>query len=517
LSEVDLGAAGLPGVKYVYSGVLRRLETKDGKIIKLKAVPWNLKDKDIIDISMAINCPILQLESAFIKLHDAFEEATPAKKRGTRDAKTGQSWEDALKYDAKGYPAGLNASVIARLISGDCVRIEDMVFIVENNIGTILTKDALKVKILDGLKSIDAEDFYAMNTYQLVRDQLLPLIPTKKLGSSSGFLPMKNGVLDIEAGKLVSTNDIYTRTTNIDFDPSATECPKITKMLDNMFLPEQKELVLSVIGAAISGKRAPFILALSGAGRNGKSLFRELLEALMMEMITTEKLENLNTTFVNEVFMGKRISWQTEVSSKRTFVEQIKDITGGTTIQIRKKFVDGTLQYPLQMVAIIDTNNPPHFDDSQAINDRVRFINMPHKFVYELTGAANEVLIDPSLVNGWEDELPAFFNMLLPYAQHFIRNGRLKYDINGTVSQLRERSNLVDSFMEVCCDSSNYNASIDLRTLHKYFIKYAETKNVAASDIGQFRYKLKNDFNLSIRGYTVYGVTLRRDETFVMA
>jgi phage/plasmid-associated DNA primase len=420
------------------------------------------------------------------------------------------SWGDAVKMNAKNEPTGLNASVIANLIYQDCARIDMLIFKVENNIGRILTVEDLKTIILEGLRSVQAQDLYSTTTYPLVRDQLLPLLPVKKLGTTEGFIPMKNGVLDVCKGEIVPVEDIYLKTTNIDFNPMAVECPKIQQMLDNMFLPEQKELVLSIIGAALSGRRAPFILALSGAGRNGKSLFREILEALMMEMITTEKLENLGEKFVNEVFMGKKISWQTEVSSKRAFVDQIKEITGGTTIQIRQKNVNGTFQYPLQMVCVIDTNNPPHFDNSQAINDRVRFVNMPHKFVYKLTGEPNEVLIDSELTNGWKHELPAFFNMILPYIQYYMKNGRLKYDIDGTMAELRDRSNLEEGFLHDCTEE-DLNRYVDIRTLHKYYCKYAASKNISALDSGQFRHKLKKEFGLRVSVNTVQGIHLLKD------
>jgi hypothetical protein len=511
LSEVDLGAAGLPGVKYIYGGNIRRLETKSGNIIRLKALPWKLKSDDIIKISSELKVLPSDLENVFIKLHDAFEEAPPEKKRGTTQTRMIPSWEDVVKYDAKGDAKGLNHQLIAKLLAENCARIGDIILKVENNIGTILTKEELKILILNGLKSAHAEDLYGMTTYQLVRDQLLPLIPQKELGSILGKLPVKNGVLDIQSGRIVPVDGIYMKTMEVAYNPEATSCPKISKILDNMFLPEQKELVLSVIGAAISGRRAPFVLCLSGAGRNGKSILRELLESLMMQLITTEKLENLNKDFVNGVFLGKRISWNTEVSSTRKFTEEIKEITGGTTIQVRKKFVDGELQYPLQMVAIIDTNSPPHFDESQAINDRVRFINMPRTFVYDLSGAANEVLIDPNLVENWKAELPAFLNMLLPYAQHFLDHGHLKQDISGTVAQLRERSNLLSGFILDWCDTSDYNRSVSIQTFQKYYVKYAKSKNVAAPEVDHLRYKLRNDFGLQVRGMTVQGVSIRKE------
>jgi phage/plasmid-associated DNA primase len=232
----------------------------------------------------------------------------------------------------------------------------------------------------------------------------------------------------------------------------------------------------------------------------------------MMDLITTEKLENLNKDFVNSVFLGKRISWQTEVNSSRKLLDQIKDVTGGTTIQVRRKFVNGELQYPLQMVCIIDTNSPPHFDDSAAINDRMRFINMPHQFVYELSGAPNEMLIDATLVNGWKEELPAFLNLLLPYAKFFLENGRLMHDITGTATQLRERTDLISSFIEEFCDAEDEGRRVSMKKFYSYFSEFAKKMNVAVPEMSQVSFKLRKDYGLRVKAGTIYGLYIKEQK-----
>lgn len=514
MSEIALDAVGLVGVKYVYGGTIKRLELADGSIIRLKQHPWNLKEDALNEISTKLDRSVTKLEDAFIALHDAFEEAPAAKRAGvvTQDIKETLSWEDVIKTDAKGNTNGLNAEAIAILLAPGHARIGDTVFKVENNIGEMLSEEMLKIDIISGLKTVGAADQYAMNTYKLVRDQMLPLVPESRLGDTEGYLPVKNGVLDIVKGEIVPVDGIYLKTLEVAYDPDAKDCSRIMKMINNMFEPQQKELVLSVLGAAISGAPAPFILALSGSGRNGKSQLRKFLEGLMQELITTEKLENLNKEFVNSVFLGKRISWQTEVNSSRQFLEQIKDITGSTTLQIRRKFINGELQYNLQMVCILDTNNPMHLDESKAIKDRLRFINMPKQFVYELTGADNEVLIDPTLLNGWKDELPAFLNVLLPYAKYFLENGRLMHDIAGTHKDLKDRSNLLSIFITEFCDAEDEYASVSMTTFYNHFAKYADKMNVAIPEIDQVRYKLRKDEGFKVAGNKISGLTLLKQK-----
>lgn len=520
MTTIKLDNFGLKGVSYRFAGSIKKLTTKAGEEVSLNTDPWKAKSAKLKEISEATGYPVGKIEDAFIELQDSMRIEKPESAeviQGKNAEKVISSWTDAIKVDANGNPNGLNAEAIAILLAPGHARIGDSVFRVENNIGEMLSEEMLKIDIINGLKSVGAGDMYAMNTYKLVRDQMLPLVPESKLGTRAGFLPVRNGVLDIAKGKLVKADGIYLKSLSIDFDPNATECPKIETMLNNMFLPEQKEMVLSIFGAALSGRRSPFILALSGSGRNGKSLLREILEAMMMELITTERLENLEKDFVNAVFMGKVLSWQTEVSSARKFTEEIKNVTGGTTITIRKKFINGELQYPLQMTCILDTNSVPHFEQSPAIEERMRFVNMPHTFVYELTGDPREVLIQPELVNGWEQELPAFLNKLLVYSKYFLENGHLMRDMKGTGEELRKRSNILSDFIDNYCDMDDEGARVSLTTFHKYFMAYAKKMNVAIPEIDQVRYKLKKEYSIRIVGNRIEGIALLKQKKLEIA
>jgi phage/plasmid-associated DNA primase len=512
MTTIKLDNFGLKGVSYKFAGSIKKLTTKAGEEVSLNTDPWKVKAGKLNEVAAIIGYPVSKVEDAFIELQDSMQVERPESTvlQGKNADKIVTSWSDAIKVDANGNPNGLNAEAIAILLAPGHARIGDSVFRVENSIGEMLSEEMLKIDIIKGLKSVGAGDMYAMNTYKLVRDQMLPLVPESKLGTRAGFLPVRNGVLDITKNKLVKADGIYLKSLSIDFDPNATECPKIDTMIRNMFTDEQRDMVLSIFGAALSGRRSPFILALSGSGRNGKSLLREILEAMMMELITTERLENLEKDFVNAVFMGKVLSWQTEVSSARKFTEEIKNVTGGTTITIRKKFINGELQYPLQMTCILDTNSVPHFEQSPAIEERMRFVNMPHTFVYELTGDPREVLIEPELVNGWENELPAFLNKLLVYSKHFLDNGHLMYDIKGTGEELRKRSNILSDFIDNYCDTEDDGARATMLTFYNHFKTYAAKMNTAVPEIEQVRYKLRNEYSLKIRANRIEGLSLRK-------
>lgn len=514
MTNVKLDKLGLPGVVYRFAGNIKKLILPTGEEISLTADPWKLKPKQMADISTQCDISVGKLQDSFAALHDAMMKNPPVERirQGKNTEAAVTSWEDAVEYNANGKPVALNAEVIAILIAPGHARIDDVIFKVENNIGEMLSDEKLKIQIIGGLKTVGAAGLYNLSTARLVRDHMLPLVKATKLCNMSGKIPVKNGILSVTEGKLIDVDGIVLKTINTVFDPSKTECPHIKTLIWNMFDDSQREMVLSILGAAIGGSPAPYILALSGSGRNGKSILREILEKMLASLITTERIENLQKDFVNAAFLGARISWQTEVDSSHKFIGKIKDITGGTTIQVRRKFVNGELQYPLQMVCIMDTNDPPHLDNSPAINKRLRFVNMPRIFVTrdELTGDPREVLQDLELMRNWDEEFPAFLNLLLPYAKFFVENGYLKHDIKGTGSQLRERSNSLSGFIDLYCDVDDMGAKTSMTTFYNHYGRYAEKMNIACPEIDHLRYKLRQEYGLKISCNVIYGLTLRK-------
>jgi P4 family phage/plasmid primase-like protien len=506
MSKIDMQSFGLPGVYYHFMGKSRYMSTEDGSRFTMSSAPWNLKPDEQKGLSEFLDLSLGELMEVVIALGDTLNEQKTTTKNGT-PKHVDASWDNIVEIDAKGEPTSLRYSVIGKLLSNDYIRVEDILMKSEHNIAKSISKDGLSREIITRLDGIGMSDLWTPKSYTLVRDHIMAKCEEKTIGQTKGYLPVKNGVIDIKTLELIQTNDIYMSCADVEYDTSA-KCPNTEKLLDNAFNPDQKELVLSILGAAISGRKAPFILCLSGKGRNGKSLLREMVNALASSMITTEKIESLHDNFSNQVFLGKRIIWQTEVSSKRDFTDKLKDITGGTSLTVRYKYQNGQIQQEMQSVVIIDTNSPPHLENSQAMDDRLRFIDMPRVFVYELSGASNEVLIDPVLAEAWRDEMPGFLNLILPYAQHFLTTGTLKQDLKVGMEAYNKKSESLSVFIEEWCDVDD-SEEVSLSTFCKYYKKFASKNNIASISDGQIRHALKHEYNFMVKGMKVRGVKPR--------
>lgn len=507
MSKVDLESFGLPGVYYIFAGKTRSLLTASGDKYRLNDFPWNLSAEDREELASFLEVTVGELEDAMVALHDTMKGLSPKSQRGS-DKAVEASWDAVIEMNAKGDATGIKYSMVGKLLAPEYIRVDDILMKSESNIAVAISKDALSRDILNRLEAVNAADLWTTKSFSLVRDHLMAKVEPKTVGQTTGYLPVRNGVLDLRTLELIQTDDVYLSSAEVEYDPKAT-CPSVEKLLDNAFLPEQKELVLSVLGAALSGRRAPFILCLSGRGRNGKSILREMVTKLAASMITTEKLESLHDNFANQVFLGKRIIWQTEVSSKRDFTDKLKDVTGGTSLTVRYKYQNGQIQQEMQSVVIIDTNLPPHLEDSQAINDRLRFIDMPRTFVYELSGAPNEVLIDPVLADAWRDEMQGLLNLILPYAQYYLLNGHLKQDYKVGMEAYNQKSECMAKFLEEWCDIGE-GCEVSLSTFIKYYKEYAKRNNISAASDGQIRHQLVKEFYFPVRHMKVMGLEIRR-------
>jgi putative DNA primase/helicase len=131
-------------------------------------------------------------------------------------------------------------------------------------------RDAKSTVVTETLKLLRAE-------YAISRDEL------DKIQEMSRVLNFKNCLLKIKTGEIMPHSPNYKsiRQFPVTYDPVA-KCPAIEKFLDENVSPEDKELLIEVIGyfmiPDISIQKA---VMLYGPPRTGKSKFLSLLEAVL--------------------------------------------------------------------------------------------------------------------------------------------------------------------------------------------------------------------------------------------
>lgn len=510
MSRVDMAQFGISGVTYHFSDKIRYFKrASDDEKFMCKVAPSQLSIDSLNDLAEFLELTTDDLAESLIDLTDALKEQSPKTQRGT-SKHVDASWENVVEVDANGNPRGLNHSLIGKLLAPDYVRIEDILFKPINNIGKLVSDEMLTRDIITQLDQINAANQWTTRSNKLVKDHVITHCAEKKLGKTRGFLPVKNGLLDISTMSIIESDDIYLTSAGVNYDPDAT-CPGAEQLLDNMFLPEQKEMALSIIGAALSGRAAHYILCLVGGGRNGKSILLQMITRVFGDLFTAERIDKMHDSFVNQAFLGKRLTWQTEVSSKSSFTEKLKDLTGGTVLNIQYKYKNGGLQTPAQTVVVLDTNHPPVLEHSRAIEERLRFISMPRQFVEE-PNDISEFKIDKALAESWEYELSGILNLLLPYSQHYLHEGTLKHDTGRCLDEYNRKANTLAVFIEEGCDCAP-GLETTTTTFFKYYSKFASRQNVASLAKSQINYQLRKEFGFKVEGMKIYGIKPRPEWT----
>lgn len=161
------------------------------------------------------------------------------------------------------------------------------------------------------------------------------------------LLNVGNGTLDLRTGRLREYNraDQITKLTPIAFDPTA-KCPTWIAFLNRVLPdPEVRACIQRAVGYSLSGDVSEQCLFFQyGHGRNGKSTFTGILEALMGEyagkaraqIIMQDRRAGECATPEQAGLHGKRIVTLSELNNGQLVNEAtLKDLTGGDTITAR--------------------------------------------------------------------------------------------------------------------------------------------------------------------------------------
>ena len=227
------------------------------------------------------------------------------------------------------------------------------------------------------------------------------------------MLNVDNGTLDLMRATLNphDRSDYITRIVPLAYDPAA-ECPRWRQFLDEVF-DHDEELIAYVqraVGYTLTGDtREHALFLLWGNGCNGKSVFIEILRALLGEFATSAPMATFTSkrdgsTPTNDLAMlrGARLVSVQESEETAGFSESlVKQITGGDAITARFLHREFFTFLP-QFKPWIATNHKPRVrgtDDGfwrrvKLIPFTVSFLNRQDKTLFqtlrsELSGILN--------------------------------------------------------------------------------------------------------------------------------
>ena len=409
-----------------------------------------------------------------------------------------------LLYNRKGVPSQPNARAICDyfvnkgdlfVLGGECFQYRDGVYIesssyVRNSIKEMIAYDPL------------ITNARIMECYRLLIDDTRIQRKSSDLNSNRNLINFKNGVWDIEKGRLIDHDSKYLQTVQI---PHSVLEPnnkwKNTKLYD--FLVNKVKLDKPEIGMLLDymaycltldyGLKT--FLILYGQSNTGKSVLIRFFETLVGRSNTSSlSMHELNKRFYPAQLYNKLLNSCADNSSlPLSSIENLKKITGGDQIMHEKKGKEPFFFVPFAKLVFSFNQMPLQLEEkSNAFYKRMRILPMP----LELN--LNNAYVDQLCSRESVEEVLPFLLERLPLSEiprteasdKLVESLRQDSDsIHAFISQNCKKGqkywvpkkSLYDSYLRFCLDSG--------RTAHKphSFIRHLRSQGYKEGRKGDSR------------------------------
>ncbi|WP_239706063.1 MULTISPECIES: phage/plasmid primase, P4 family [unclassified Mammaliicoccus] len=289
-------------------------------------------------------------------------------------------------------------------------------------------------------------------------EHLLP-VQNNDFDKDFNLFNVQNGYIDLRSGQLIDhdRNNFFTKISNVEFTDKA-DCPKWEEFLNDIFLGRQDliNFIQRAVGYSLSGYTTEQVLfVLHGNGRNGKSVFIEVLNEIFgnyatnitPQAIMASKMGN-NSGPTPEIAKldGARFVTTTEPNEGDRFDEGLlKQITGGDKISARKLH-ENSFEFTPQLKLWMATNHKPYVRGRDEGIWR-RFVIIP----FEKQIPLNE--IDKDLTKKLKQELPAIIKWCVDGYLEWQRIGLSEPAIiKEQRDEYRTEMDSIAAFIDECCE-----------------------------------------------------------------
>lgn len=314
------------------------------------------------------------------------------------------------------------------------------------------------------------------------------------------FLPVANGVVDLETGKLRAGkfNDWFSHGSPVEYDKDCDGdfVPNLMKQL----LCDDKELIVYIehmLGFCTTGiQTKDFFVAYGPLGNNGKSVIFDWVSHVLggfaapvpVEMIYYDRfgkdpdkpspqklaLRNLRMAIMSEPESGKRLS-----------TGKTKDLTSGTDkIKARNLNEKQLIEFWPTHTLIMHCNDIPRVVGSQGpFYDRLKLIPFRARFVKnikEVDEKNNVYLQTPrgqidALLREHDQEMLAYLIRCARKAIHLGDMPEAPAAINDETKAFREEEDLVGRYLD-CCTEKKEHSSVRAGEFHNSFSYYCNVE-----------------------------------------
>ena len=277
-------------------------------------------------------------------------------------------------------------------------------------------------------------------------------LQTKQRGKDVVLINFPNGTLEItQAGRLTLREhrraDFLTYELPYNYDSSATDCPLFTAYLNRVQPDTSAQAVLAeFVGNTLApGLNLQKTLVLYGSGSNGKSVFCDLITAVLgRDNVSAYPMDSLTKTDSRSCAQleTKLLNYSSE-NSIRLNVEAFKTLVCGEPVEVRRLYQESYIMENYAKL-MFNCNQLPR-DIEQSEGYFRRFLIIP------FTVKIEELERDPELAAKIiSSELPAIFNWVLQGLRRLLAAKAFTYceAARLALETYRKESNSVIMFVE---------------------------------------------------------------------
>lgn len=362
------------------------------------------------------------------------------------------------------------------------------IYIYNGSYWSRIEEDEFKIFLGKAAKKLGWEESYS--DHYKYKDELFKqfesagYLPVPKHASEEVLINLQNGTFvfteDGHHLKDFDSKDFLTYQLPFEYDPVAT-APKFQTYLDEVLPDESLQKVLAEFAGYLfiphQKLKLEKVLMLYGTGGNGKSVFFDVLKALLgTENFSTYSLQSLtdNNGYYRADLSNRIVNYASEISG-RVETSYFKTLASGEPIEARLPYKDPIIVKNYAKM-IFNVNSLP-IDVEHNEGFFRRFLIIP--FEVNLKKEDMDRKLAQKII---KDELPGIFNWILKGLERVReQEGFTKSEkINAVVNSFRKESNSVALFMDDKGYKNTVEGYVVQAELYKYYKYYSQNNGYRA-------------------------------------
>ncbi len=290
------------------------------------------------------------------------------------------------------------------------------------------------------------------------------------------YMAFTNGIFDFSSETFHDhTPEIFTTSRlPYEYDRRAS-CPRWERFLVEVSEADMTKISLMQEAVGYCFHRTEFMPAaiafcLIGEGRNGKSVFLNVLQRLFgKENCCTVKLSDLSKEFNLNMLRGKIVNIVNETPERKLFdTDLFKAVTSGDMVSARKLYGDPSSFQPFAKHFFAMNRFPVIQDTTLAFWKRIKIIEFPHVF----EGDAEDVHLTEKLIT----ELPGIWNWAYEGYKR-LRNNKFQFTDSRGLTEVKKRyREASDATLQFCkeCLKKEKGHEVVLKEAYERFRLYCQ-------------------------------------------